>query len=185
MLCSCIVKQNVSSDPLPVLCHLDVTRPPQQHVCQTTRNICAINAGLQSCVISTLDRPTTDQLKDQLHTLLYRHAPAIQCNDSPRCTMLSLCSYMPCRNGTLRGGQWLRSQLTVHKQILNAVKHKITRLVANAKTVFYSPKIIVSTTCKELIFSVTNRLMNKTNRTELPSSVCIGFTLFTVFQDQI
>ena len=38
------------------------------------------------------------------------------------------------------------------------------------KTAFYSSKIILSTTCKEL-FSVTNWLMNKANRTPPLSSV--------------
>ena len=46
------------------------------------------------------------------------------------------------------GRRWLLSRLTVHKQIFNPVKHKITRLVDNAKTAFSSSKIILSTTCK-------------------------------------
>ena len=48
LLLSCIVKHGVSSDHLPVLCYLDVSRPKQQSVFQTTRNIRAIDTGLQS-----------------------------------------------------------------------------------------------------------------------------------------
>ena len=83
MLCSCVVKQGVSSDCLPVLRHLDVARPPQKHVFRTTRNIRAIDRQVfkadVTASITALDRPTADQLNDQLHALLDRHAPATQC----------------------------------------------------------------------------------------------------------
>ena len=69
--------------------------------------------------------------------------------------------------------QWLHSGLTVHRQIFSTLKHKITWLVDRAKTTFYSSKITVSTTCKEL-FSVTNRLLNKTKCTQRPSLVPIA-----------
>ena len=32
------------------------------------------------------------------------------------------------------GRRWLASGLTVHKQIMNTIKHKVTRLVKKAKT---------------------------------------------------
>ena len=43
MLCSCVVKQSTSSNYLPVLCHLSVTCPPQQHIFQIIRNNCAVD----------------------------------------------------------------------------------------------------------------------------------------------
>ena len=147
----------------------------------TTRNIRAIDRQVLkadvAASITALDCPTANQLNDQLHALLDRHTPATQrrCPGDDRLlgTLLSLRSNAPWskRNDVLRGGAWLRSRLTVHKQIFNAVKHKITRLVDNAKTSFYSSKIILSTTCIFLKFSVTNRLMNKANRIQQPSLV--------------
>ena len=76
----------VLSDHLPVLRHLDVTRPPQQDIFQTTRNNRAINRHVfkvdVAASITALDRSTADQLNDQLndqlHTLLDRQAPATQ-----------------------------------------------------------------------------------------------------------
>ena len=68
LLLSCIVKHGVSSDHLPVHCYLDVSRPKQQSVFQTTRNIRAINRQAfkadVSTLVTTLDQPTADQLND-------------------------------------------------------------------------------------------------------------------------
>ena len=82
MLCFCFVKHGISSDHLPVLCHLDVTRPAQQHIFQTVRNIRTIDRLVLKADVATLitafNFPTANQLNDQLHTYLDRHAPATQ-----------------------------------------------------------------------------------------------------------
>ena len=126
----------------------------------------------------TLDQPTAYQLNDQLRALLDRHAPATQRKVPQRRSSpwySAVASQLRALKQEKRRAerQWLRSGLTVHRQIFNALKHKITRLVDRAKTTFYSSKITVSTTRKEL-FSVTNRLMNKTKCTQIPSSVPIS-----------
>ena len=82
LLLSCVVKHDVSSDHLSVLCYLDVSRPKQQSVFHTTRNIRAIDRQAfkadVSPLVTTIDEPTADQLNDQLRALLDRHAPATQ-----------------------------------------------------------------------------------------------------------
>ncbi|WP_374211076.1 hypothetical protein, partial [Thiolapillus sp.] len=179
LLLSCIVKHGVSSDHLPVLCYLDVSRPKQQSVFHTTRNIRAIDRQAfkadVSTLVTTLDQPTADQLNDQLRALLDRHAPATQRKVPQRRSSpwySAVASQLRALKQEKRRAerQWLRSGLTVHRQIFNDLKHKITRLVDRAKTTFYSSKITVSTTCKEL-FSVTNRLIYKTKCTQIPSWV--------------
>ena len=131
-----------------------------------------------STLITTLDKPTADQLNDQLRALLDRHAPATK-RKVPQRRLSPWYSAVASQLRALKQEkrraerQWLRSGLTVHRQIFNDLKHKITRLVDRAKTTFYSSKITVFTTCKEL-FSVTNRLMNKTKCTQIPSSVPIA-----------
>ena len=76
MFCSCVVKHGISSNHLPVLCHLDVTRPPQQHIFQTIdRQVFKADV---TALITAFDFPTANQLNDQLHALLDRHAPTTQ-----------------------------------------------------------------------------------------------------------
>lgn len=82
MIHSGVVKQKCC----PTNRHLDVTRPPQPDIFQTTRNNRAINRHVfkvdLAASITALDRPTADQvndqLNDQLHALLDRQAPATQ-----------------------------------------------------------------------------------------------------------
>ena len=44
--------------------------------------------------------------------------------------------------------RWLKSKVTVHKQIYNSIKQIVTNLVDKAKQAYYSAKIQSSTTCK-------------------------------------
>ena len=46
--------------------------------------------------------------------------------------------------------RWLKSKLTVHKQIYDSIKQKVTNLVDKSKQACYSAKIQCSTTCKQL-----------------------------------
>ena len=142
LLLSCIVKHGVSSDHLPVLCYLDVSRPKQQSVFHTTRNIRAIDRQAfkadVSTLVTTLDQPTADQLNDQLRALLDRHAPATQLKVPQRRSSPwygAVASQLRALKQEKRRAerQWLRSGLTVHRQIFNDLKHKITRLVDRAK----------------------------------------------------
>ena len=135
-----------------------------QSVFHTTRNICAIDRQAikadVSTLVSTLNQPTADQLNDQLRALLDRHAPATQRKVPQRRSSQwysAVASQLRALKQEKRRAerQWLRSDLTVHRHIFNDLKHKITRLVDRAKMTFYSSKITVSTTCKEL-FSVTD-----------------------------
>ena len=131
-----------------------------------------------SILVTTLDQPTADQLNDQLRALLDRHAPATQ-RKVPQRRSSPWYSAVASQQRALKQekrraeSQWLRSGLTVHRQIFNALKHRITQLFDRAKITFYWSKITVSTTCKER-FSVTSSLMNKTKCTQIPSSVPIA-----------
>ena len=94
----------------------------------------------------TLDQPTADQLNDQLHALLDRHGPATQRKvpqrrSSPWYSAVASQLRALKRKKRRAERQWLRSGLTVHRQIFNDLKHRIT-----------SSKITVSTTCKVLAY---------------------------------
>ena len=49
--------------------------------------------------------------------------------------------------------RWLKSKLTVHKQIYDSIKQKVTNLVDKAKQAYYSAKIQSSTTCKPVSYT--------------------------------
>jgi hypothetical protein len=66
--------------------------------------------------------------------------------------------------------QWRKDKLTVHKQIMTSVKHKITQLVDSAKTMYYSAKVAAASSCKEL-FSVANSLVGKVMTSPLPANI--------------
>ena len=65
---------------------------------------------------------------------------------------------------------WLKSKLAVHKQIYENNKRKVTDLLDNAKTAFYSFKIQTGNSRKEL-FHNFNAILGKKNSTPLPSSL--------------
>ena len=64
--------------------------------------------------------------------------------------------------------RWLSSGLTIHKEIMNSIKRKISRLVSDAKSTFYNFKVSTSSTVKELC-RLTNNLLGKCTSTPLPS----------------
>ena len=79
---------------------------------------------------------------------------------------LKLCSMKRERRGAER--RWLSTGLTIHKEIMNSIKHKISRLVSDAKSTFYNFKVSTSSTVKEL-YRLTNNLLGKCTSTPLPS----------------
>ena len=63
--------------------------------------------------------------------------------------------------------RWLKSKFTVHKQIYDSIKQKITNLVNKVKQAYYSTKIQSSTTCKQL-FPNFNTILSKNMSSPLP-----------------
>ena len=64
--------------------------------------------------------------------------------------------------------RWLSTGLTIHKQIMNSIKHKISRFVSDAKSIFYNFKVSTSSAVKAL-YRLTNNLLGKCTSTPLPS----------------
>ena len=65
--------------------------------------------------------------------------------------------------------RWLKSKLTVHKQIYDSTKQKVTNLVDKAKQAYYSAKIQASTTCEQH-FQNVNTILGKNSSSPLPST---------------
>eukprot|EP00745_Piridium_sociabile_P003165 TRINITY_DN11904_c0_g1_i15.p2 TRINITY_DN11904_c0_g1~~TRINITY_DN11904_c0_g1_i15.p2 ORF type:complete len:107 (-),score=22.28 TRINITY_DN11904_c0_g1_i15:22-342(-) len=66
--------------------------------------------------------------------------------------------------------QWLKTGLTVHKQIFQAANKAANNIIHFAKTAYYNAKILACTTQKQL-FSLTNSLLGKSSDTALPSKI--------------
>jgi len=65
--------------------------------------------------------------------------------------------------------RWLSTGLTIHKEIMNSIKHQISHLVSNPKSTFYSVKVSTGSAVKKLC-KVTNNLLGKITSTPLPSA---------------
>ncbi len=65
--------------------------------------------------------------------------------------------------------RWLKSKLTVHKQIYGSIKQKVTNLVDKAKQACCSAKIQSGTTCKQL-FRNFNTILGRNSSSPLPST---------------
>ena len=65
--------------------------------------------------------------------------------------------------------RWLKSGLTVNRQIFSRLKQQVTKLVQQAKTAYYSAKICASATCRELFLDV-NTLLGKANPSTFPTT---------------
>ena len=177
---------------LPVMFLLDIAKPPQRPVFQTTRNLRDINMTQfrsdVTSVFSSQPSVTAEQFDSQLKSVLDSHALAtpremLQWRSAPWYSSVTseLRSLKPERRQAER--RWLASGLTVHKQIMNSIKHKITKLVIHATTNYYSRKVAASTSCKEL-FRLTGNLMGRVRQTPL-LSVHPPHQLAQVFSDSV
>ena len=81
----------------------------------------------------------------------------------------------------------LTSGLTVHKQIYVAFKKTVTKIVHDAKLVYFSFKIDDCTNCKQL-FHVTDKLLGRSKSSPLPTTIsldCFPGQFSSYFHDKI
>ena len=169
----------LSSDHLPVVCRLNVASPQRQLVFRELRNIKAINRNALkrdvAAMVHTQLELTAQQLNDELRSLLDKHAPATRRRvpagrSSPWYAGVSQelrSAKCQCRRAERR---WLKTGLTVDKQIYGAAKRAVTNIVHKAKSDYFSSQIAQSNCCKEL-FSVCNKLRGCNSGLSLPTAL--------------
>ncbi len=166
------------SDHVCVVCQLCLSSQPSPPVYVEARNLSGIDLEqFQSDLQSTLQaspNPTADQLHSLLTSLLDQHAPSTRRRVSRRASSPWFSTEGPRlleakRERRRAERQWLKSGLTVHKQIFRAANKLVNTVVSEAKTAYFSAKILASPTSKNL-FNVTNSLLGKTKSSLLPSS---------------
>ena len=176
---SCLVAQALSSDHLPVVCRLNVASPQRQLVFRELRNIKAINRNALkrdvAAVVHTQPELTARQLNDELRSLLDKHAPATRRRvpagrSSPWYAGVSQELRSAKRQRRRAERRWLKTGLTVDKQIYGAAKRAVTNIVHKAKSDYFSSQIAQSNCCKEL-FSVCNELRGCNSGLSLPTAL--------------
>jgi hypothetical protein len=114
-----------------------------------------------------------DQMFLILKDTLDKHAPASQRRIRDR----SSCSWYNCIGPELREAKrqrrqaerkWRRTGLVIDRQLYQAARNRVTELVHNAKSSFYSSKISNCETTKQL-YKVTNALLGKSQDHTSPS----------------
>ena len=161
---------------LPLLCRLDIPKPLSQLETTQFRSLNKIDktSFKQDLAESiTPHTPITDFSK-QLRSILDKHAllPHRTVRKRKPTPWFSSISEPFCkvkREGRRAERRWLKSKLTVHKQIDESIKQEAIDLVDSEKTAFFSSKIQASKTCEEL-FQNFNTILSKNNSTPVPSS---------------
>ena len=150
LISSCSVGHNVSSDHLPVLCHLEVARLQRQPDFREVWNIKGINRDDfrkdVAAIVDTQPELTALQLKEELCSLLDKHAPAARRivpagRSSPWYASVSEELRSAKRQRRRAERTWLKTGLTVDKQIYLAAKRAVTNIVHKAKRNYFSSEI--------------------------------------------
>ena len=175
---SVCVTHAIESDHACIVTQLNVSRPPPPppvyKLLRKVRDIdlMAFKADLEKCLSATRDL-TADQLHACLSSVLDQHAPAVRRCVSSRAVSPWFGTVREEMHEAKRARrraerQWVKSRLTVHKQIFIASKQLVTSIADNAKASFFSAKIATASTSKEL-FTITNMLMARVKTTPLPT----------------
>ena len=167
----------------------------QTHLNQTTialnptsifQSLCLI----QDCRnIANIDRPSfiaelssvsefssvenANQFCDFLHTVLDKHAPpslrkVITHSSSPWFESIRDEHFIAKRERRQAERKWRNTKLTIFKDLYGQAKHKVSKLVHTAKCKFYTERIALASSSKEL-HQIVNTLSNRHQPKKLPT----------------
>ena len=167
------------SDHHCIICTLRVTRPVPSPVYIEARNLSTIDlASFKADLQSKLQASSTlsaDHLHHLIQDLINQHAPPMRRKISNRPPSPWFASVGPKlleakRERRRAERQYLKTGLTVFKQMFRACNKLVNSIVHQAKTSFYNAKILSCTTSRQL-FTLTGSLLGKTKSTPLPTSI--------------
>lgn len=172
---STTVTHSLTSDHYTVNCILNVDVPPSLIVYKNkcslrTMDMPAFRTDIQDAVSSI---SSADELDSALRSVLDKHAPMSRCAIRPG---KQAPWYSDIRDDLTDAKkqrrraekQWLDTGLTVHKQIFNAAKRLVIKIVHKAKCTFFCSKVSNSVSNKEL-FTVCADLGGRAKCTPLPT----------------
>ena len=158
------------------MCKHDVSVPVQKPETFSYRCLKKIDTGAfkQDLSHAVSQVSSISDYNNHLCSVLDKHAPLCRCTVRTRkpTPWFSSIAEQFCelkRERRQAERRWLKSKLTVHKQIYDSIKQIVTNLVDKAKQAYYSAKIQSSTTCKQL-FQNFNTILGKSRSSPLPST---------------
>ena len=172
-------------------CNVSVSKTST--LCRTVRNRAnidrpSINAELSSVSeFSTVEK--ANQYCEYLRTVLDKHAPhyllkAINHNSSRWFESIMDEIFIPMRERRQAERKWRNTELTIFKDLYRQAKHMVSKFVHSAKCKFYTERIAMASSSKEL-HQIVNTLSNRHPlkilptiypSADLPSIVIIHFT---------
>lgn len=163
------------SDHSAILCSLDLSPPSRTKRIVTRRNLKSINlTDFNSEASHLLSETSLDPAKhfdSSLRQLLNSHAPPSTrfLPDRPPAPWLTPEIAQAKRARRRAERRWRDSKLTVHRQIFQAARSKVSDLIASAKNSHFQNKIINATSSKEL-YSTMNDLLGASKDSPLPTT---------------
>ena len=158
------------------MCKLDVSVPVQKPETFSYRCLEKIDTGAfkQDLSYAVSQVNSISDYSNHLCSVFDKHAPLCRCKVRTRkpTPWFSSIAQQFCelkRERRQAERRWLKSKLTVHKQIYDSIKQKVTNLADKAKQAYYSAKIQCRTTCKQL-FQNVNTILGKSRSSPLPST---------------
>ena len=145
-----------------------------------TRNFRATNRSdfrmdLRACV-SPEQCPSVDEFNSAVTTVLDKHAPLRRRKvraDRLEPWYHEVSAELEAAKKEKRRAEkhWLKHPLTVNKQIFNAAKRLVAKIVHKAKTAFYENKIIKAVRSPRQLFSLADKLLGRPDkRSPLPTT---------------
>ena len=173
------VDHNLSSDHFCVSCSLNLSKPPIPRANRQVRRLASLDmaAFKISLQAGMPSEPTADELFHVLRSTLDKHAPVARrlVSDRPHSPWYNSVGpelLKAKRERRKAEKRWRTSGLTVHRQIFQLTRNKVTDIVHHAKSAFFSSKILACTTAKQL-FSVANNILGKVNTSPLPTEYSV------------
>ena len=163
----------LTSDHTAILCKLDVSVPVQKPETFSYRCLKKIDTSAfkQDLSHEVSQVSSISDYNNHLCSVLDKHAPLCRCTvrtrkPTPWFSNIAEHFYELKRERRQADRRWLKSKLTVHKQIYDSIKQKVTNLVDKAKQAYYSA-----------IFSLAQPV-NSSFKTSTPSSAKADLHIF-------
>ena len=163
------VTDSLESDHYCTKSYFNVSVSKPSTLYRTVRNMANIdrpsfNAEL-SCVSEFSSVEEANQFCDFLRTALDKHAPSslwkvMTHNSSPWFESVQNEPFIPKRERRQAEMKWRNTKITIFKDLYRQAKHKVSKLVHSAKCKFYTERIAVASSSKEL-HQIVNTLSNR------------------------
>ena len=171
------VTDSLESDHLYIKSKFNISVSMPSTLYRTVRNIANIDRPSFSAELSSVSEFSSvekaSQFCDFLSTVLDKHAPpslrkVITHSSSPWFESIrdELC--IANRERRQAGRKWRNTKLTIFKDLYGQAKHKASKLVHTAKCKFYTERIALASSIKEL-HQIVNTLSNRHPATILPT----------------